>query len=403
MKKTLWLCALAGSLPLFAEGFAQPKFVPDISLITDFSYVSRNKEAHEMEGWAMPGLSHDHGDEHDHEHASPNANEGFNLNYAELGISAAADPYFDLNAIFHLSEAGFEIEEAYAVTRALPAGMGLKAGKFLSGFGRHNEQHHHAWAFGDAPLVYNAFLGDHGLNEKGVQLSYVPALPHYLKVGIELLQGENENSFGISEVVLDDGTDEKELEGATAPSLWVAYVKGAWDIKGNTLMLGLSHASGKTHQDHDDHALIGETDLSGLDVTLHLPLSAYSNVVWQSEYLTRIQEGDRHTAAAQASLKKEQAGFYTQLLWRLSPRWRTGVRLDSITQNDVMMGGNNTGQPDDLQKTALMAEYNPSEFSRLRLQFNRDESLYEGAAQQSVNTVMLQFNLSIGAHGAHAF
>ena len=47
---------------------------------------------------------------------------------------------------------------------------------------------------------------------------------------------------------------------------------------------------------------------------------------------------------------------------------------------------------------SLMADWSNSEFSRLRLQFTRDEAGFEGDNQWG-----LQYTHSIGAHGAHEF
>jgi hypothetical protein len=44
--------------------------------------------------------------------------------------------------------------------------------------------------------VYKVFLGDDGLKEKGVQLNWLAPTPFYLLFGVEVLQGENEQSFG---------------------------------------------------------------------------------------------------------------------------------------------------------------------------------------------------------------
>ena len=46
-----------------------------------------------------------------------------------------------------------------------------------------------------------------------------------------------------------------------------------------------------------------------------------------------------------------------------------------------------------------MLDFNPSEFSRVRLQFARDRSR-EGAAD---NQLFLQYQMSLGAHGAHSY
>ena len=48
---------------------------------------------------------------------------------------------------------------------------------------------------------------------------------------------------------------------------------------------------------------------------------------------------------------------------------------------------------------SLMLDWAPSEFSRLRAQYNRDNSRPGGADDQW----SLQYIMSLGAHGAHAF
>jgi hypothetical protein len=46
------------------------------------------------------------------------------------------------------------------------------------------------------PLVYESFLGMHGINEKGVQFQWTAPTSTYLMLGLEVLQGENEQMFG---------------------------------------------------------------------------------------------------------------------------------------------------------------------------------------------------------------
>ena len=85
---------------------------------------------------------------------------GFGLGESELGLSANIDPRFYGAINIALSdEEGAAVEEAYVQTTALPAGLTLKFGRFLSGLGYQNEQHAHVWSFVDAPLAYQAFLG----------------------------------------------------------------------------------------------------------------------------------------------------------------------------------------------------------------------------------------------------
>jgi hypothetical protein len=53
----------------------------------------------------------------------------------------------------------------------------------------------------------------------------------------------------------------------------------------------------------------------------------------------------------------------------------------------------------DPQRVSAMLDFSSSEFSRLRLQYNRDAS----RANAGDNQWFLQYILSLGAHGAHAF
>ena len=54
-----------------------------------------------------------------------------------------------------------------------------------SNFGYLNEQHHHSYDFADMPLVYESFLGMHGINETGLQLQWVAPTDTYLMLGAE--------------------------------------------------------------------------------------------------------------------------------------------------------------------------------------------------------------------------
>ena len=53
----------------------------------------------------------------------------------------------------------------------------------------------------------------------------------------------------------------------------------------------------------------------------------------------------------------------------------------------------------DPKRHSLMLDYNPSEFTRIRLQYSLDK------AQQGVNEdqFYVQYIYSLGSHGAHAF
>ena len=404
----------------------------DLSLIVDVSYTNQSFDDDEhIEHLEIPGFVHGGGHDHEgHSHAPLTGNDGFNLNYAELTMGASVDNYFDLLGIFHLTEDDFEIEEAYATTRSLPYHLQLKLGKFKSDFGYLNNKHQHNYNFYDMPLVYSALLGDHGLTELGFQLQYVVPTEQYIMVGLEALEGENERSFGNEGFTLGEGGhdheedhddhDEHEEDHMTSiddtdfPSLWVAYAKTSFDIGEGTLLAGVSMAQGDSRinhlEDENPHAYEGENTLYGVDLTYKYYFTADHAITWQSEYIYREMDGTQYVQNAVSgewqgvSMKKEQAGYYTELVYQYDKNYRAGVRYSDLNQNDVTVNGNAKAQLDDMYVASAMLEYNPSEFSRLRLQYNYNSSLYnEEGEKNNKKEVVLQFNYAIGAHGAHAF
>jgi outer membrane receptor protein involved in Fe transport len=109
-----------------------------------------------------------------------------------------------------------------------------------------------------------------------------------------------------------------------------------------------------------------------------------------------------------------QKGWYAQAVYQFIPHWRLGLRYDWLSaHNDLSvldLGGfadaddavaasglNSDGH--DPQRWSGMLDWSPSEFSRLRLQYNRDQSRADDTDHQWT----LQYLMSIGSHGAHEF
>ena len=408
--------AKAVPVPVAGKTKGSKNYMPDISLITDFSYVSRNKSDDVSHHYEIPGVSHGYLGSHDHGgHAEKKANsdEGFNFNYAELVMSSEVDPYFNMFATFHLTEESFEIEEAYVTSTILGNGLNVKGGKFLSNFGYLNNQHAHVWSFADMPLVYESFLGSHGINEIGLQLEWVAPTSNYLVFGVEVLQGENEQTFGKTSI-----GDEASIAGsASAPSLYIGYAKTSFDIDDTTVLAGVSYATGSSRLDHTTdeegaHAFSGDSKLYGADLVIKHSLDSYSYISLQSEWLMRDMAGDKFTESVagsgtfdtQAALVKKQAGYYAQLEYAMNSNWKTALRYDNIYKNDVISNGSDTDQPGSLDKYSAMVEYRTSEFAKFRLQYNQNNALFnEDGDREKVNTLILQANFAIGAHGAHSF
>jgi hypothetical protein len=357
---------------------------PAISVILDTEYYHSSLSKDELKSRNSPGFIGPQ---------EPPLREGFNLREAEIGFFAPVDPYFNLYVTLPVTENGIELEEAYFVTTSLPAGLQFKGGKFKSGFGRFNAVHPHAWDFVDAPLPYKIFFGGEGegLIEKGAQLTYLPNLPIYMILGVEVLQGDNDTLFG--------------PDAGSGPHAYTGFVKSSLDFGGShSILFGGSVVGGKTKTTSfaPDTELQGDTVLYGLEFTYKWRPSRWRSFILQSEYLYRHQTGDLTDTVALTtdSLKRDQDGFYVQALYQIN-RWRIGVRFDrmAIFQDEVVRAGekiNYSGQP---YRATGALEFNPTEFSRIRLQYNYDKSNPNKENQE----VFLQFLIAVGAHGAHAY
>jgi hypothetical protein len=356
---------------------------PNISLVLDTYAYTSNRSNEELENQGIPGFTTN----------GLEPREGFNLKEAELFLFAPVDPYFNLYANLPVNEDGIELEEAYVVTTALPEGLQIKGGKFKSNFSRIDAQHPHAWDFFDIALPYRAFMGDEGLGgEKGMQITWLPAWSVYTQFGTEVLQGENDLLFG--------------NDAASGPHAFSVFIKSSVDVTDNsTLYFGPSVLFGKTRNSNivQDAEFDGDSALYELEAVWKWKPRPRHGLTLQSEYLYLDQDGDLKDAATGIvnSLNRRQDGFYLQGIYQLN-RWRFGARYgllemfaDSFKQADVEQ---------DLGETPWRAtasvEFNPTEFTRIRLQYNHDES---GRNGESNDEMILQFLFGIGAHSAHAF
>ena len=79
-----------------------------------------------------------------------------------------------------------------------------------------------------------------------------------------------------------------------------------------------------------------------------------------------------------------------------------GLRYDQLNSGSVDYGGNSANLANtryDPNRISAMLDYNPSEFSRVRLQLSQDKSRQEATDNQ----VFIQYTMSLGAHGAHKY
>jgi len=196
--------------------------------------------------------------------------------------------------------------------------------------------------------------------------------------------------FGHAHEHEEEGLDEEHhafqlfpSDGATKP-LWVARLENMAELnQDTTLMLGLSGAASTIQNQHLENSRI-----AGADLTLKWsPLDdPYRNLVWQTEFLAGRQ---KHLDPAEEA--RDFDGWYSFLNYRFNRNWRAGVRYD---ETDLPM------HPGERQRRAsALLEFLSSEWSALRFQYSR----YNPNFSRPFDEFQIQWNLTIGPHGAHKY
>ena len=336
---------------------------------------------------------------------------GFSLGESELVLESNIDDQWHGWATISLDPAGaVSVEEAYANTLALPYGLALKVGRFKSEIGYQNHVHAHAWDFVDAPLVYRALLNGQ-LGDDGAQLRWVAPTDLLIEVGGEALRGAQ---------FPGGGTDRSGINGVTG------FVHVGGDVgDGGSWRVGVSHlhANADARPTGDpgsgnDAAFTGKTGLSIADLVFKwAPGGNYdqTNLAINAEYFHRDEHGTLVFDPAGAGpgtttgdYEGKSDGYYVQAAYQFMPRWRAGARYDWMRSDNTVAApapGNAasdalTDTSHDPRRESVMVDFSNSEFSRIRAQYNHDETRPGGVKDDQL---FLQFIYSLGSHPAHQF
>jgi hypothetical protein len=336
----------------------------------------------------------------------------FNLDESELTLAANIDPYFYGNFTAAIDgDNTISVEEAFVKTLALPAGLQLKGGRFFSGLGYLNEIHSHAWDFADQPLVYQAMFNSQYVQD-GVQLKWLAPTDMFLELGAESGNGQDFpgtrlHGNGLNGVTLlfHLGDDIGDSISWRAGLSWLSLQAEQREFSGQA-------ANGDAVTD----AFYGDSKTWIADATLKWSPhgnSTQHSLKLQGEFMQRTEDGtlayDTTGQALSGPYHSHQSGWYLQTVYQFLPRWRIGLRYDSLDSGSMDIGLVSQGPltpadfamlaPATPDRLSTMIDWNPSEFSRLRLQYAWDHARYQEHDQQLV----LQYLYSIGAHGAHKF
>jgi len=323
-------------------------------------------------------------------------------------------------------ETTVELEEAFLTTQALPYGLQLKAGHFFTEFGINNATHAHAWLWLDQPVIMTRLFGGDGQRAPGARLSWLAPLPWYSEflVGTQNANGETMPSFLANDEVFEERpiggrpfTDRsfKSLKDLVYLARWV----NSWNLSDEvTTKFGLSGLFGPNSTGPS-----GYTQVYGADLKLTWrPVNSFRGwpfLTWESEVLGRwykaapvFDDSDPDNIIDLPKKTLIDWGFYTQALYGFYYRWSGGLRYEyaSGDNQSVLVFNDRSRDPfrDNRLRLSPMLMFQPTEFSRIRLQYNYDHAPHLefdglGNRQQDAHSVWMGFEVLIGTHPPHKY
>jgi hypothetical protein len=359
------------------------------------------------------------------------ARRGFNLTNLELSLLGAVDPYLDgeIHLIYFLDaegESNFELEEAFVTSRMLPfgleeSGFQVEFGQMFTEFGRINPQHPHAWDWQDQPVVLSRFFGPDGMRGIGTRVGWLLPVPWFseLHAGVQNAQGETMQSFLSS----DEAFEEQPIGGRPFASdgthslndmvyllRWVNGFELGEDWAGQ---IGASGLYGPNATGSD-----GRTTIYGADWLLKwVPASSdrgWPFVKIEGEIARRHYEADSFfdpdTGVSFGHETFTDWGAFLQTLWGFRRGWSVGVRGEYATGNDDVYAPDSafaTRSEDPFRgnrvRVSPLLVFQPSEFSRFRLQYNVDNAEFLMGGRDTAHSFWLGLEFLIGQHPAHRF
>ncbi|MEW6774660.1 MAG: TonB-dependent receptor [Bdellovibrionota bacterium] len=347
---------------------------------------------------------------------------GFTLQQAELSLTGAVDPYVrgegHIILFIEDGETIIELEEAFLTSQQLPWGLQVKAGQFFTEFGRTNPLHPHAWHWQDQPLILSRLFGPDGQRGPGARVSWLIPVPwsSELVLSTQNANGETMVSF-LGEEEEGAGVGGRDNVNARVKDLgdlvYLARLVNAGDLTDDvSVQLGLSGLAGPNGTSENTRTWIYGADL----VLKWRPGGAkgWPFFILEGEFAGRSYE----SAAVASPVVPEETlhdyGFYAQGLWGFHTGWAAGFRYEYATGKEEgvdTLGGTVVPRSEDpfrdnRHRLSPILVWHPSEFLRLRLQYNFDRAAHlalSAPSGKNAHSVWTGVEFLIGSHPPHQY
>lgn len=339
----------------------------------------------------------------------------------ELFIDGYLNPFAKAAGNLAYEDGEFSVEELYAsIVRGLPLDMQIKAGKFLLGFGKLNTVHPHAWPFPDRPLFQQVYFGPEGLNDIGVNFSFIlPTEDFYSGIDLGIYKGDG---IGRSEAP-DPESEESISEYRGRSPVFAGRLNGFFQIGDyDNLEVGLSASYG-THAVYNFN-FTGDTNAArigkplnflytGIDFKYKYKPDAYTSLTLQGEAILNHRDVARESGIGINSMKDfsrtiNTSGAFISLDYQFEKQFSAGLKYDYTYGIDGDIRSQVTLSNDDKNKTfgysAWFGYYPVEETLAFRLGLQHLAFSYaDGTSRDGETTITLQMIFSLGPHKAHPF
>lgn len=308
-------------------------------------------------------------------------------------------------------KAVFEIEEAAIQTTSLPYNLSVRGGRFFADWGFLGRRHAHDLPQIDLPPSLAQLFAANRTD--GIELTWLAPTPFYLQFT---------GGYGFNFGFLGEGPLSNLRQQVIQGNTFYGSMRTYYDINDdNNIEMGFSavYAPQSRVPEADEAALLAVDNENAIDRhTLNwdfhyrwypLGRGLRQSLSLHGEVLYDFGQGRRDIFGNTVS--QGAWGGYAYTEYRISKRWRPGVRFDyhqlpsepALVTNPfsgrVGSTVNSTGNRTDSMTFSPYVTFYPSEFQRFILQYNHSKY---GNTVKPNNQVLFQWQVVIGSH-QHGF
>jgi hypothetical protein len=317
----------------------------------------------------------------------------------------------------------------------------LEAGHFLTEFGLINPVHPHAWDWVDQPIINSRVLGPDGTRSQGVRLGWLMPVPFFSEIHVGMQNADASGfapSFVSSESIGGRPSVDRRVR-SLEDFLYLARWNVSTDLTPNLVgQVGVSGLFGPNATGGDAQTFVYGADLKLLWRAAN-NFRGFPFLLFQAEATKRDYTADWFVAGSEMEAEPgggdchgghchgdgdeddepaefpnnlpgdilRDTGFYVQGLYGFRWGWATGLRYEyaSGSGRSVIDGQLVSRQldpfRDDRHRVSPLLTWKPTEYSRVRLQYNYDNARH--LAGRDAHSFWLGGEVMYGVHPAHQF